>query len=192
VWLELWALDGLVESSPMNITETVAFDSAQGWREWLMANHQSKSEIWLLLEKNSGLTYLGAVQEALCFGWIDGIAKKHNTSLAQRFTPRRKKSNWTELNKQRARRLIAAGKMTQAGLAVLPDLNLEFRVADDILAAIQKNPEAWQYFGQLEQDYICIRVGYIEEMRRQPEVFQSRLQNFIAKTAKGKTFGMLE
>jgi uncharacterized protein YdeI (YjbR/CyaY-like superfamily) len=176
----------------VDITETVVCNSSQAWRDWLETHHQNKSEIWLLLEKNSGLTYLEAVLEALCFGWIDGIAKKQNTSLAQRFTPRRKKSNWTELNKQRARQLIADGKMTPAGLAVLPDLSLEsFRVAQDILIAIQNNPEAWRNFRQLEDTYVRIRIGYIEEMRRQPAVFQSRLQNFIAKTAKGKTFGTL-
>jgi uncharacterized protein YdeI (YjbR/CyaY-like superfamily) len=176
----------------VDVTETLVCDSSQAWRDWLMKNHHKKTEIWLLLEKNAGLTYLEAVLEALCFGWIDGIAKKHTTSLAQRFTPRRKKSHWTELNKQRARRLISDGKMTAAGLAVLPDLSLEsFRVAEDILSAIQKNPEAWDNFGQLEDSYVRIRIGYIEEVRRQPVVFQSRLQNFIAKTAKGKTFGTL-
>jgi uncharacterized protein YdeI (YjbR/CyaY-like superfamily) len=177
----------------MNITETVLCDSPKAWRDWLETHHDSKTEIWLILEKHSGLSYLEAVLEALCFGWIDGIAKKYNqTSLAQRFTPRRKKSNWTELNKIRARRLIAAGKMTEAGLAVLPDLSLEFCVPEDILAAIQTNSKAWRFFGQLEDSYIRIRIGYIEEMRRQPEVFQSRLQNFIAQTAKGKTFGVKE
>ncbi|HRF97451.1 MAG TPA: hypothetical protein PLZ51_19725, partial [Aggregatilineales bacterium] len=86
-----------------------------------------------------------AVEEALCFGWIDGIAKRMDSErTVQRFTPRRAKSNWTELNKERARRLIASGLMTEAGFATLPDLSIEsFKIAPDILNAIQADDQTW-------------------------------------------------
>lgn len=138
------------------------------------------------------MSYLEAVEEALCFGWIDGIAKRIDpTCVAQRFTPRRKRSHWTELNRVRARRLIGEGRMTEAGRAVLPDLTLKaLRIAPDILTALQAEPETWAHFEALPETYKRIRIGYIEEMRRNPKVFQSRLQNFVTKTRHNKQFGV--
>ena len=110
----------------MQITETLYVTNRDEWRKWLSENYATKKELWLIsYSKDSGkpsILYLHAVEEALCFGWIDGIAKKIDSKrLAQRFTPRRPKSNWTELNKERAKRLIQNGKMTDAGLKVLPE-----------------------------------------------------------------------
>jgi uncharacterized protein YdeI (YjbR/CyaY-like superfamily) len=138
--------------------------------------------------------YLHAVEEALCFGWIDGIAKRLDAErLAQRFTPRRAKSHWTELNKERARRLIAAGLMTDAGRATLPDLSVEsFRIADDILAVLQADPLVWEQFQRFPAFYQRIRIGAIEEARRQPAVFAQRLDTFLSKTRHGVMFGSLE
>ena len=170
------------------------FDPATraSWRAWLMANHMREKEIWLLLRRPTAgqITYLDAVEEALCFGWIDGIAKKHGDASAQRFTPRRPRSNWTELNKERAGRLIAAGKMTNAGMQVLPDLAVEsVRVPPDVAASLQ-DAGAWQNFLQLPPLYQRVRLGYIEEMRtRDPREWQKRLANFVARTAKGEMFG---
>ena len=111
----------------------------------------------------------------------------------QRFTPRRARSHWTELNKERARRLIAAGLMTDAGRAVLPDLDVaSFRIADDILAALQADPEVWGHFQRFPGAYQRIRIGYIEEMRRQPDIFHQRLEHFLRKTRQGTMFGTLE
>jgi len=113
----------------MQITKTLYIKNRDEWRQWLSENHATAKEIWLIsYSKDSGkrsILYLHAVEEALCFGWIDGIAKKiDDERLAQRFTPRRPKSNWTELNKERAKRLIQSGKMTEAGLKVLPIFHL--------------------------------------------------------------------
>ncbi|MBW4438665.1 MAG: YdeI/OmpD-associated family protein [Pleurocapsa minor GSE-CHR-MK-17-07R] len=184
--------------APVTITQTLYASTREEWRAWLEKNHAQAKEIWLITwSKESGkpsVPYLHAVEEALCFGWIDGIAKKMNEhQYAQRFTPRRPKSHWTELNKQRMRRLIAAGKMTPAGLAIAPDLSLEaFRIAPDILAALQADPETWRNFTEFPDTYQRIRVGYIEEVRRQPEVFQTRLDNFLKNTRKNKMYGVLE
>lgn len=182
----------------MQITETLYVTERAQWRQWLAENHKTASEIWLIsYSTTSGkgsVPYLAAVEEALCFGWIDGIAKKMDAERrAQRFTPRRVNSHWTELNKERARRLIASGLMTEAGLAILPDLSLEaFQIPGDILAAIQADPQTWQNFQQLPALYQRIRIGYIEEVRRQPDVFQKRLDNFLKKTRQNKMFGTLE
>jgi uncharacterized protein YdeI (YjbR/CyaY-like superfamily) len=180
------------------ITQTLYVTTREAWRVWLRAHHATVQEIWLVTygrkASKPSIPYLHAVEEALCFGWIDGIQKKMDAErLAQRFTPRRPKSHWTELNKERARRLIASGKMTPAGLAVLPDLSLEaFRIAPDIEAALRAEAETWHNFQTFPAVYQRIRIGYIEEVRRQPEVFQQRLANFLQKTRQNKMFGTLE
>ncbi len=182
----------------MEIGETFYAKERSEWRRWLSENHATKTEIWLIsYGKSSGkpsVLYLHAVEEALCFGWIDGIAKKVDEErTAQRFTPRRPKSNWTELNKERARRLIAAGLMTDAGRAKLPDLSLDaFQIAPDILQVLKADPQTWENFQGFPDLYQRIRVRFIEEMRPQPEVFKQRLNNFLKKTHQNKMFGIME
>ncbi|MCU0494806.1 MAG: YdeI/OmpD-associated family protein [Chloroflexaceae bacterium] len=182
----------------MEITQTLHVASRAEWRQWLAEHHATASEIWLVsytaASGKPAIPYLHAVEEALCFGWIDGIAKKlDHERLAQRFTPRRPKGHWTELNKERARRLIAAGLMTEAGRAKLPDLSLDsFRIADDILAALQADPQVWENFQRFPALYQRIRIGFIEEVRKQPAVFQQRLANFLRKTRQNKMFGVME
>lgn len=131
----------------MEITQTLPPGSRQDWRSWLEQNHTDSREIWLLLKRPAPpglLTYLDSVEEALCFGWVDGIAKTYGEHSAQRFTPRRKGSSWTELNKERARRLIAAGRMTPAGQRVLPDLDPDhFQIPLAIEARLRAEPEIW-------------------------------------------------
>jgi uncharacterized protein YdeI (YjbR/CyaY-like superfamily) len=109
----------------MEIGETLYVTTREDFRKWLEQNHASKKELWLIqfkkAAKKPSINYVDAVEEALCFGWIDGTQKSMDSErYALRFSPRRPKSNWTETNKERARRLIAEGKMTEAGLASLP------------------------------------------------------------------------
>ena len=109
----------------MEIGETLYLTTAAEFRKWLVANAGSKKEIWLVQYKKAtqkpSIKYVEAVEEAICFGWIDGFEKGIDAErYATRFTPRRPKSNWTETNKERARRLIAAGRMTSFGRASLP------------------------------------------------------------------------
>jgi uncharacterized protein YdeI (YjbR/CyaY-like superfamily) len=109
----------------MEIGETLYVTTGEGFRRWLEENHKSRKEIWLIqfkkATKKPSINYVEAVEEALCFGWIDGTQKSMDAErYALRFSPRRPKSNWTETNKERARRLIAEGKMTEAGFATLP------------------------------------------------------------------------
>lgn len=177
----------------MDITATVKPTDRFEWRAWLEANHAGAREIWLLFDRRAdvpGVSYLDAVEEAICFGWIDGIAKLRNEhERAQRFTPRRPRSNWTELNKERARRLIQLGLMTPAGLATLPDLDAPFEVPESILQALRADPEVWERFEALPELYRRIRVGYIAEQERNRPEFERRLASFIAKTREGKLFG---
>lgn len=177
------------------ITTTLHVTDRDAWRAWLTANHTVEKEIWLLFTSAKSdeprLSYVHAVEEALCFGWIDGIAKRYDGKYrAQRFSPRRPKGNWTELNKERARRMIAAGKMTPAGQTALPDLSLDaFTIAPDILAALQADPQLWDNFQNFPGLYQRIRISYIESARKQPDEFQKRLQKFLSMTRQNKTFG---
>jgi len=181
----------------MQITHTLYPTERSEWRKWLNANHASAKEIWLVsYSKTSGkprLEYLQAVEEALCFGWIDGIKKKlDETSTAQRFTPRLPKGNWTELNKERARRLIASGKMTEAGRAVLPNLEVEsLNIASDILEALQKDPQTWNNFQEFPQIYQRIRIAHLEEARQQSEIFTRRLESLLNRTHQNKMLKIL-
>jgi len=110
----------------MEIGETLLVHTAAEWREWLAQNHATKKEIWLIYYKKTsgktGITYEESVEQALCFGWIDGAIKGiDNDTYAGRFTPRRAKSPWSESNRERVVRLLRDGSMTEAGMAVLPE-----------------------------------------------------------------------
>lgn len=109
----------------MEIGETIYVTTADEFRKWLEKNYQTKKEIWLIRYKKAtkkpSIDYVEAVEEAICFGWIDGFEKGMDAErYATRFTPRRPKSNWTDTNKERARKMIAEGRMTPAGRATLP------------------------------------------------------------------------
>lgn len=165
------------------------------WRAWLAENHASSDTIWLVFwKKASGrqrLGYAEAVEEALCFGWIDSVGKRVSAAVrAQRFSPRRPRGNWTELNKARARRLISLKLMTDAGRAVLPDLETPFTVAPDVLAALNEAPGARGFFEACPLLYRRIRVGYVEEQRKKsPAEFAKRLANLVARCAERKHLG---
>jgi uncharacterized protein YdeI (YjbR/CyaY-like superfamily) len=109
----------------MEIGETIYVITRDEFRKWLEKNHKIKKEIWLIQYKKAtkkpSINYVEAVEEALCFGWIDSIEKSMDGErYATRFSPRRPKSNWTETNRERARKMIAQGRMTEAGRASLP------------------------------------------------------------------------
>ena len=110
----------------MDIGETLLVHTAAEWREWLMQNHAAKKEIWLIYYKKTsdktGITYEESVEQALCFGWIDGAIKGiDKDTYAGRFTPRKAKSPWSESNRERVARLIRDGSMTEAGLMAMPE-----------------------------------------------------------------------
>ncbi len=174
------------------LSKVVEPTSRAQWRKWLARHHASEKEIWLLSDVDApAVTYLDAVEEALCFGWIDSVGKRLSETLrGQRFSPRRPKGNWTELNKARVRRLISLGLMTEAGRAVLPDLDTPFTIAPDIASALKKAPGAFAFFQGCSLLYRRIRVGYVEEQRKKaPAEFKKRLANLVARCAERKQFG---
>ncbi len=137
------------------------------------------------------LLYLDAVEEALCFGWIDGQKKKiSETQLAQRLSPRSKKSSWTELNKERARRLESLGLMTDEGRKALPDLSYEsFKIDPIIEQRLKEDTDMYQNFSAFPDLYKRIRIDTIQSYKSQPELFNKRLDKFITNTKQNKMYG---
>ncbi|MFV2045625.1 MAG: YdeI family protein [Anaerolineales bacterium] len=165
------------------------------WRAWLKKNYKSKDEIWLVYaKKHTGeprISYNDAVEEALCFGWIDSIVKTiDDHRFTQRFSVRKSKSSYSQPNRERLRALVVQGKVMPDVLESLPDLSEDdFKIAPDILEAIKANKQAWKNFQGFSDPYIRIRVSYIEAGRERSEIFEKRLANFISKTEKNKIFG---
>jgi uncharacterized protein YdeI (YjbR/CyaY-like superfamily) len=117
----------------MEIGETIYVTTREEFRAWLEENHRLKKEIWLIqykkVTRKPSIPYVEAVEEAICYGWIDGFEKgMDGDRYATRFTRRRPKSNWTETNKERAQRMIAEGKMTESGRMTLPPEVLKAKV----------------------------------------------------------------
>jgi uncharacterized protein YdeI (YjbR/CyaY-like superfamily) len=165
------------------------------WRSWLRKNHRSAKEIWLVFHRKSSgkqrISYNDAVEEALCFGWIDSILHSMDEArFVQRFSPRRPNVPYSPANQERLRKLVAAGKVSKGVLETLPELpEPKLVVAQDILDAIKADKEAWANYRKLTPSYKRIRIGFIEGARNRPAEFQKRLNYFIKMTAKGKQFG---
>lgn len=179
----------------MEIAKTLYVRKRNEFRKWLEKNHDKESEIWLVYYKKSSgkarILYNEAVEEALCFGWIDSIEKSIDSErFAQRFSPRKPKSNWSILNLERMKRLIKKGLMTPAGLKYYPG-EKKFKIPPDILKELKKDKETWENFQKIDESYQAIRIGFIEGARNRPEEFKKRLNYFLKMTRQGKTFGMV-
>ena len=165
-------------------------------REWLLENHGIEKECWVFVKRgrpseNGTFWYIDAVEEALCFGWIDSTTKKMpDGTTAQRLAPRRKNSQWSELNKERCRRMEKLGMMTAAGRAVLPDMTEKgFAIDKDILKALQSDPEIWENFRNFPPLYQRVRIDTIQIKKKQPELFKGRLQKLLANTKSNIMYG---
>lgn len=135
------------------------------------------------------LWYLDAVEEALCFGWIDSTVKNVGGVTLQRFGPRNRHGQWTELNKERCRRLEKLGMMTEAGRAACPDLKAEFVIMPEIIYAFKADTIAWQNFCSFPGLYQRVRIDNIQRNKSFKELFESRLQKLIEASRRGKMIG---
>ncbi len=173
----------------------VYFADRASWRAWLEKNHDREKEVWLLYPKKASgkprILYNDAVEEALCFGWIDSTAKRiDDENYAQRFTPRKPKSRYSEANKQRLRSLVKQGKVIPSVLAAIKDiLEEEYAIPPDIEEAIKRNKVAWKNFQRFSQEYRRIRVAYVEAARKRPAEFEKRLRHLIEMSEKNRMFG---
>lgn len=166
------------------------------WRRWLKKHHAREKEIWLVYyRKSTGkprVEYDDAVEEALCFGWIDSQEKGIDRQrFAQRFSPRKPGSPWSETNKVRLKRLIAEVRMAPSGLAAAEGVRVSrrFVIPADIERRLKADPLVWRKFQRLPSTYRRIRLGFIVGARNRPKEFRKRLTYFLKMTARGKTFG---
>ena len=179
----------------MKIGETFYVTKREDWRTWLAKYFDKKQEIWLVFpHKSSGkprIPYNDAVEEALCFGWIDSTVKKYDTeSSAQRFSPRNPSSQFSQPNKERLRWLIKE-KMLHPTMQDLTEkvLKEKFEFPSDILEAIKLDKKSWKNYQNFSSGYRRIRVAYIDAARKRPEEFQKRLANFLKMTRRNKQVG---
>ncbi|MGH1393335.1 MAG: YdeI/OmpD-associated family protein [Trichormus sp.] len=184
-----------------NQLETFHAPNRQSWREWLEKNHQNCIGIWLIYYKvKSGkpsIKYSEAVQEALCFGWIDSKVKSLDAErYMQIFTPRKPKSVWSKLNKQYIAELIDQGLMTEAGLAKITAAKADgswtsldaieaLIIPDDLQQALAANPEANQYFLGFSNTNKKNILSWIASAKR-PETRMKRIGQTINSAAQNK------
>ncbi len=179
----------------MEVKNILSVTTRSGFREWLEYNHDKEKDCWLVIRRGKEapsdcVWYLDAVEEAICFGWIDATLKNIDGRTVQRFMPRSPVSAWTELNKERARRLERLALMTDAGRKVLPDMSENAFVIDsDILSAFRSNPTAWENFLSFPPLYQRIRIDSIQYYKKDRALFSRRLEKLIDKSEKGEMFG---
>ena len=162
------------------------------WRKYLEDHFESSTEIWFVFPmKGSGeksLSYNDAVEEALCFGWIDSTNRRiDELHRAQRFTPRRKGSPYSQPNIERLIWLDARGLIhPKIRESILPVIEAPFVFPPDILELLRQDETLWENYSRLSEPYRRIRIAYIEAARDRPEEFQKRLNSFIEKTRRNK------
>ncbi|CCO12290.2 YdeI/OmpD-associated family protein [Carnobacterium maltaromaticum] len=178
----------------MEIDKLLTFKKREELREWLLANSTTEKYCWVIVTikpKLDTLLYLDVVEEALCFGWIDGVKKKlSETQTAQRLSPRAKKSPWTELNKERVRRLEKLGLMTDEGRKILPsDIYQPFKIDSVIEEKLKEDQQIYENFMAFPDLYRRIRIDTIQTNKKDAVLFESRLAKLIEQTKANKQYG---
>jgi len=178
-------------------------DGREAWRAWLEENHASRAGVWLKFAKKGSptptVTYSEAIEEAVCFGWIDGQVRAHDEHFyLQRFTPRRPKSKWSQINREKATRLLAEGRVRPPGLAQIEAAKADGRweaaypaqsaahVPDDLQEALDHNPRAKEFFETLTGS---TRYAFLYRLHNvtKPEARAKRIAGYIELLNEGKT-----
>ena len=180
------------------------YESAQAFRAWLEENHKQSDGIWLRIYKKGSriatVTYAEALDQALCFGWIDGQKKPYDAqSWLQKFTPRRPRSGWSKKNTQHAERLIRSGEMAPAGLREINAAKADGRwnaaydspsnatIPAEFLRALAKNKPAKVFFEMLNRANLYA-IAYRLQTAKKPETRAKRIESIIALLERGGKF----
>ena len=180
----------------------LSFPDARRWRTWLARNHRAPEGVWLKLAKKGSaevsVSYADALDEALCFGWIDGQKKSHDQdAFLQKFTPRRARSIWSKRNIEHCARLLAAGKMDPAGQAEIDRAKSDGRWAEaydppsrseppeDLRRALARNRPARKFFETLDRTNRYAILWRLQTAKR-PETRARRLETFVQMLAEGR------
>ena len=192
---------GTGSEQPVMTIETMYFVHRDDWRKWLSDNFETAREVWFVFpHKSSGkksITYNDAVEEALCFGWIDSTIKSLDKEhKIQRFTPRKPKSPYSQANKERLKWLLE-NKMIHPKFEdkIQNVLSEPFIFPNDIIDKLKEDKIVWKNYQRFPDTYKRIRIAYIEAARKRPEEFKKRLNHFISKTKENKRitgFGGIE
>jgi uncharacterized protein YdeI (YjbR/CyaY-like superfamily) len=191
--------------------QQLPFKDRRAFRKWLKEHGADETGLWLVLYKKGAnratISYDEAVEEALCFGWIDSVVNTIDAeSHRQKFTPRGPKSSWSKSNLERIEKLIAAQQMTAAGLKVVPDdwrqrlkelRNAEAipkpsgppQIPADVKKAIVANSKASAYFKTLPPGYLRTTLKWIDDAKRE-ETRARRIKEFVAITARSERIGV--
>lgn len=186
--------------------DSIYLEDAKSWRKWLENNHNKLAGIWLIYYKKhtnkTRVPYNEAVEEALCFGWIDSTVKRiDDERYMQQFTPRNLKSNWSEPNKKRVNELIQKGKMTQAGLRLIdyaketgiwdkvkaPQPQLAF--SDDLFERLKSNQAAFHFYSELSPSSQKQYKQWVMSTKK-PETRIKRCHEMIDMLQSGQKIGM--
>jgi uncharacterized protein YdeI (YjbR/CyaY-like superfamily) len=185
-------------------TQILALESFSHWEAWLQSNHATSTGVWLqIFRKDSGKPTIGyseAVEGALCYGWIDGQSKSHDTSSwIQKFTPRRPRSVWSKINTERVERLLKEGKMKPAGLAAVEAAKQDGRwqaaydppskavIPKEFLQAVAKNRKAKAFFDTLNRTNLY-SIAWRLQTAKKPETRARRMEAILEMLANGKKF----
>lgn len=184
--------------------KTLAAQTADQWRKWLAEHHDSESEVWLIFHKRhtgvASIAYLDALDEALCFGWVDSLIKRLDDSrYARKFTPRKADSRWSSINRKRYAALKASGRLKPAGIDRAPTnrgygprpprFRMPATLPRYIQAALKKHLAARRYFEGLAPSHRRRYIGWIEAAKRE-ETKARRLKEAIRLLTAGRPLGL--
>jgi uncharacterized protein YdeI (YjbR/CyaY-like superfamily) len=190
--------DAMATSKALNIFDA---RTPEEWRMWLADHHQSESEVWLVFHKRhtgqASIGYEDAVDEALCFGWIDSLVRRLDDSrYARKFTPRKADSRWSSANRHRYEELKSSGRLTTAGANRPPtDRNGDqprpslAKIPAYILEGLGNHPAALTFFESLTPSYRRLYIAWIDAARQQ-ETKLRRLQEAIRLLSRGEKLGL--
>jgi len=184
--------------------KTFVAETPDQWRKWLAEHHDSKSEVWLVFYKvhtgRRSIAYSDAIDEALCFGWVDSLVKRlDDARYALKFTPRKADSRWSAINRKRYAALKASGRLQPGGINRAPTdrsydprpprFQMPATLPQYIQAALRKQPAAWRYFKELAPSHQRRYVGWIETAKRE-DTKARRLREAVRLLAAGKPLGL--
>ena len=187
--------------------ETIFCKDRNEWRIWLEQNHSSEKEIWLIYykkhTKKPTVTYNEAVEEALCFGWIDSLVKTiDNETYMQKYTPRKDNSVWSLVNKKRAEKMISEGKMIKAGFDKIEiakkngqwekayTSQKKIEMPNYLEKELKKNKLAWKNFNNFANSYQNMYIGWVTAAKR-PETREKRISIVVERSVKNQKSGMI-
>lgn len=186
--------------------EYLYFSDQAAWHTWLSDNHAARQVVWLIFYKSQtglpSIDYECAVEEAICFGWIDSLIKHlDDQRYARKFTRRTNIKKWSPTNIKRLKRLIAAGRMTPAGKAVIDPAILsgtvepvrrahqEMALSSEYQEILKGNPEAWKFFNSLPPSQKRLTIVWVMSAVK-PETQKKRMEEVLSRMARGKRLGL--